>query len=114
LDAAQVAVLDLRTNTPKILVHGGGHAHYVSSGHLVYTAAGTLRAIPFDLNRLETRGTSVPVVPRPVTTPQGAGDFAVATQSTIFTIIDPRLAFRKNISISVRKSASENSPMSSA
>jgi hypothetical protein len=89
LDAAQVAVLDLRTNTPKILVRGGGHAHYVSSGHLVYTAAGTLRAIPFDLNRLETRGTSAPVVPRLVTTPQGAGDFAVATDGTLVYVDAP-------------------------
>jgi hypothetical protein len=38
-----------------------------------------LRAIPFDLDRLETRGTAVPVVPRLVTTLFGAGDFAVAT-----------------------------------
>ena len=68
LDAAQVAVLDLQTGTRKILVRGGSHAHYVSSGHLVYAAAGTLRAVPFDLARLETRGTPVPVVPDVVTT----------------------------------------------
>ncbi len=43
---------------------GGNHAHYVPSGHLVYTAAGTLRAIPFDLNRLATRGTPVTVLPK--------------------------------------------------
>ena len=68
LDAAQIAVRDLRTGTQQILIRGGSHAHYVASGHLVYTAAGTLRAIPFDLNRLETHGTAVPVVPRLVTT----------------------------------------------
>jgi Tol biopolymer transport system component len=83
LDAAQIAVWDLRTNTQKILLRGGSHAHFATSGHLVYTAAGTLRAIPFDLNRLETRGTAVPVVPRLVTTPQGAGDFALSTDGTL-------------------------------
>ncbi len=65
LDAAQVAVLDLQTGARRILVRGGSHAHYVSSGeggHLVYAAAGTLRAVPFDLARLETRGTPVTVV----------------------------------------------------
>ena len=36
---------------PTILVPGGSHAHYVSSGHLVYVAGGTLRAVPFDLDR---------------------------------------------------------------
>jgi serine/threonine-protein kinase len=34
-DDAQVAVLDLRTGTQKILIRGGTHAHYVQSGHLV-------------------------------------------------------------------------------
>ena len=41
IDASQVAVLDLRDvkSPPKILVRGGSQAQYVSSGHLVYTAA---------------------------------------------------------------------------
>ena len=56
LDAAQVAVLDLQTGMRRILVRGGSHAHTCPSGHLVYAAAGTLRAVPFDLARLETRG----------------------------------------------------------
>jgi hypothetical protein len=40
--------LDLQTGTRVVLVRGGSHAHYVPSGHLIYTAAGT-RAVPFDL-----------------------------------------------------------------
>ena len=68
-----MAVLDLQTGTRTILVRGGSHAHYVPSGHLVYAAAGTLRAVPFDLARLETRGTPVPVVPEVVTTHRRRG-----------------------------------------
>ena len=93
LDTAQVVVRDLRTGTQKVLVRGGSQAHYVASGlastkpgevgHLVYVAAGTLRAIPFDPNRLETHGTAVPVLPRLATTSTGAGDFAVATDGTL-------------------------------
>ena len=41
-----------RTGTQKILMRGGSQARYVSSGHLVYVAAGTLRAVAFDLGRL--------------------------------------------------------------
>jgi Tol biopolymer transport system component len=89
LDMAQVAVRDLRTGTQKVLLRGGSHGHYVASGHLVYVAAGTLRAIPFDLNRLETRGTAVPVLPRLVTTGTGAGDFAVATDGTLVYVDVP-------------------------
>ena len=35
---------------------------YLPSGHLVYTNKGTLFAIPFDVDRLETRGTAVPIL----------------------------------------------------
>jgi len=95
LDAAQVAVLDLQTGTRTILVRGGGHAHYVPSGpasptraereggHLVYAAAGTLRAVAFDLATLETRGTPVPVVPDVVTTGAGAVDAVTAGDGTL-------------------------------
>src|SRR5262249_37648652 len=68
---------------------GGSHAHYVSSGHLVYIAEGTLRAVPFDLARLETRGTPVTVLPRVVTTPEGAGDFVVAADGTLAYVDAP-------------------------
>lgn len=71
LDAAQVAVVDLQTGKRRVLVRGGHHAHYVPTGHLMYAVAGTLRAVPFDLARLETRGTAVPVVSDVVTTSLG-------------------------------------------
>jgi serine/threonine-protein kinase len=69
-------------------VRGGSHAHYVQAGggeggYLVYAAAGTLRAVPFDLARLETRGTPVPVVPAVVTTPAGGVDAVVAGDGTL-------------------------------
>jgi len=82
VDAAQVAVLDLPTRTQKILEHGID-AHYASSGHLVYIAAGAVRAIPFDVDRLETRGTSVSMMPLPSTTASGAGNLAIANDGTL-------------------------------
>jgi Tol biopolymer transport system component len=87
LDAAQVAVLDLQTGARRILVRGGSHAHYVSSGHLVYAADGTLRAVPFDLARLETRGTPVTVVPDVVTTIKGGVDAVVAGDGTLAYVL---------------------------
>ena len=54
-----------------------------SEAHLVYAAAGTLRAVPFDLARLETRGTPVPVVPDVVTTVKGGVDAVVAGDGTL-------------------------------
>ena len=82
-DNASIAALDLRTQTSTILVRGGLDAHYAGSGHLVYVAAGTLRAVPFDLKKLAVRGPAVPVVPRLVTTRSGAGEFGVARDGTL-------------------------------
>ena len=87
LDAAQVAVLDLQTGARRILVRGGSHAHYVSTGHLVYAVAGTLRAVPFDLARLETRGTPVTVVPDVVTTVNGGMNAVVAADGTLAYVL---------------------------
>ena len=83
LDEAQVAVLDLRTGTQTTLIPGGTDAHYVRSGHLVYGAAGTLRAVAFDLTRLAVVGTAVPIVPEVVTKPTGAVNVAVAGDGTV-------------------------------
>ena len=83
LDGAQVVVLDLATGTRTVVVRGGSHAHYVASGHLVYAAAGTLRAVPFDLATLKTRGTAVTVVPNVVTTLSGGVNAVVSGDGTL-------------------------------
>ena len=88
LETAELVVRDLRTGTNKSLLRGGSHAHYVASGHLVYVAAGTLRAIRFDANRLETQGTAVPILPGLVTTSTGGGDFSI-TSDGMLVYVDP-------------------------
>ena len=80
---AQIAVLDLQTGTSKVLIRGGSHAHYVPTGHLVYGVAGTLRAVAFDLGRLEVVGTPAPVLEGVVTTGSGAADVAVAANGSL-------------------------------
>jgi serine/threonine-protein kinase len=83
LENAQIAVMDLSSRTSKTLLRGGHHAHYVPGGYLVYATGGTLRAVGFDLDRMEVRGTAVEVIPRLVTTGAGAADFAVAADGTL-------------------------------
>ena len=65
-DKAHVDVIILADGRRKTLVPGGTSARYVptanGSGHLLYANKGTLFAIPFDLDRLETRGTAVPIL----------------------------------------------------
>ena len=83
IDNAEIAVLDLTTGAQKMLLRGGSAPRYLPSGHLVYGAAGSLRAVAFDLDRLEVRGTPVTVVPQLLTTPTGAADFDVASDGTL-------------------------------
>ena len=89
LDAAQIAVLDLDTGAQTVVLRGGSHAHYVSTGHLVYSAGAALRAVAFDLSRREIQGTPVTVLPRVLTTTYGAGDYAVAADGTLVYVDAP-------------------------
>ncbi|MGH9593014.1 MAG: hypothetical protein ACRD5L_07970, partial [Bryobacteraceae bacterium] len=65
-DKAQIEVVTLADGRRKTLVPGGTSPRYLATskgiGHLVYTNKGTLFAIPFDPERLETRGTAVPIL----------------------------------------------------
>jgi len=86
IDAAQVAVLDLRTGEKKTLVQGGTDAVYVDSGHLVYAAAGSLHAVRFDPVRLAVLGDPVPVLEQVLTKQTGATDYRVSRQGTLIYV----------------------------
>jgi len=80
---ALIAVRDLKTGEQKTLVRGGSHPHYVATGHIVYGAAGTLRAIRFDLDRLAVIGNPIPVVDHVVTKPAGTADFSISRNGSL-------------------------------
>jgi Tol biopolymer transport system component len=61
-DNFSVDVVSLADRHRKTLVRGVGSPRYVLSGHLLYTNKSTMFAVPFDLERLETRGTAVAVL----------------------------------------------------
>ena len=58
---AEIVVRSLDTGQQQTLIRGGIAARYVPTGHLVYFAAGTLLAVPFDLRALALSGAPVPV-----------------------------------------------------
>ncbi|OFW13813.1 MAG: hypothetical protein A3H29_12820 [Acidobacteria bacterium RIFCSPLOWO2_02_FULL_67_21] len=82
-DAGQIAVLDLATGTSKTVLRGGSQARYVPTGHLVYAAGGALRAVAFDLSRLEARENPVVVLPRLVVGNFGSADAVVSAHGTL-------------------------------
>jgi serine/threonine protein kinase len=81
-DKVNIDVVTLADRHRKTLVRGGAWPRYLPSGHLIYVNKGTLFAVPFDLNRLETRGTAVPVLDdvayQPLTSAPAALDFSNA------------------------------------
>ena len=73
-----VAVLDLKTGQRKTLIRGGGDAQHVETGHLIFAAAGELRAVRFDPVRLEVLGDPVTVVDHVMMKPTVAANYTVS------------------------------------
>jgi len=65
-DGASIEVMTLAGRHRKTVSRGGTSPRYLATsngtGHLVYLNKSTLFAIPFDLDKLETRGTALPIL----------------------------------------------------
>ena len=84
VDQATIDVVSFADGARKTIVRGGTSPQYLSSGHLLYTNRGSLFAIPFDPERLETRGTPLPVLDDVRFSGQtGAGDVTVSAGGTL-------------------------------
>jgi Tol biopolymer transport system component len=83
VEGMELAVLDLVTMERKVLLAGGRHARYVATGHLVYGAEGTLRAVPFDLDRLLVTGDPVPVLDGVTFDDAGVEQFSLSADGSL-------------------------------
>jgi eukaryotic-like serine/threonine-protein kinase len=83
---SSVAVLDLKTGQRKTLIRGGSDAQYVETGHLIFAAAGALRAVRFDSLRLEVLSDPVTIVDHVMMKPTGAANYAVSRAGTLVYI----------------------------
>jgi serine/threonine-protein kinase len=86
-ESGQIAVLDLKTGKWKILIRGGSNAEYVDTGHIVYAAGGTLRAVRFDPSRLEVLSDPVPVVEKVMIAGTGAAEFATSRTGSLIYML---------------------------
>ena len=80
---SQIAVFSLTNGEETTLIPGGSYARYVPTGHIIYGAGGTLRAVGFDLDRLEVTTDPIPVVDEVNMKPTGAANFAVAENGSL-------------------------------
>lgn len=62
MESATIEVLTISTGERKVLLTGGVNGFCVPTGHLLFAVGETIRAVPFNLDRLEVRGVPVSVV----------------------------------------------------
>ena len=79
----EIAALNLETGERKLLIPGGSNPHYAATGHIVYGADGSLRAVPFDLDAVEVKGDPIPVLEGVVTQIRGDVHFSLAEDGTL-------------------------------
>lgn len=81
---SSIDVVSIADRRRKTVVRRGVSPRYVASGHLLYIHKGTMFAIPFDLDTMETRGNAVAVLDDVAEDPMtGSGQFDVSRGGTL-------------------------------
>jgi eukaryotic-like serine/threonine-protein kinase len=91
-DNARIVVQSLSAGEPKVVLEGGADARYVSTGHLVYAVGGILRAVRFDLSRLQVTGEPVVFVEGVLRAPanqMGTAHFSVSESGSLVYLPGP-------------------------
>ena len=82
-EASRIRVASLETGEVTDIAPGGSYPRYASSGHVVYAVGGTLRAVGFDVDRLEVTRNPVPVLENVDTKSTGAASYDVSESGSI-------------------------------
>ncbi|MGD1072617.1 MAG: protein kinase [Bryobacteraceae bacterium] len=81
-DTASVQALILADHHRKVVVQGGTSPRYLATqngaGYLLYTNRATLFAVPFDPDKLETRGTAAPMLDDVAHSPVGSAHLEIS------------------------------------
>jgi Tol biopolymer transport system component len=84
VDDARIVVQRLPSGPAKVVLRGGYYGRYLPTGHLVYVQGGTLFAVPFDIDRLETTGQPVSVIQGILSNTEGTASWwAVSETGTL-------------------------------
>jgi len=85
-DDVRIEVVRLETGERKTLVQGGYDPRYVPTGHLLFSRAQDVFAVPFDLSRLEVTGDPVRVLSAVATSSGGDAQFSVSDTGTLVLV----------------------------
>jgi len=89
-DTGDIAVQSSSTGERTTVVQGSGEAHYVPTGHIVYSVGDALFAVRFDLASQLVRGAPVPVLQGVMRSLSGAGEvanFDIAHDGTLVYVV---------------------------
>ena len=80
---SRIAVHTLDDGATRYLLTGGTNPRYVPTGHIVYGFDGTLRAVGFDLERLQVTTEPVPVVDGVAFGLRGSVHFSISNDGSL-------------------------------
>jgi Tol biopolymer transport system component len=84
LERATIEVVSIGSGKRQVVFTGGVFGFYVPTGHLLFAAGETIRAVPFDVRLLAVTGVPVPVVDSVAMNPtDGAAAFDVSETGTL-------------------------------
>ena len=96
VESARVALVSVETRQVTDLV-AGSHPQYSPTGHVVYSADGTLWAVAFDRGRLALEGNPVPVVPNVQPKTFGAANFSISASGSLVYVSGSRVGLDRNV-----------------
>jgi len=76
--SSRIDAVNLESGARKTVVTGGGQPRYLASGHLAFGSGRTMRAVAFDSQTLQVRGTPVEVM-----TDAGSAFFGASREGTV-------------------------------
>jgi serine/threonine-protein kinase len=82
-DNYRLATFSLKTGKLQILLDGGIDAHYLTSGHLVYSRGATLIAAPFDISTAKITGSGVTLIENVRSEEWGTVQYSVSRDGTL-------------------------------
>ena len=91
IESSQIEVVSLQTGARRTLIEGGASPRYSPIGHIVYASRGGLRAVSFDVDRLEVSGEPVLVLEGiDVAAGWNTADFAFSDTGSLVYVARPR------------------------
>jgi hypothetical protein len=99
IESMRIAVVSLETGTVTPLVPNGASPRYSQTGHLVYAAGGSLRAVGFDAAGLSLTGEPVTVLENVFLSTNGASFFAIAENGTLVYYAAPSATERVTLAL---------------